>query len=61
MAERAGLGRKHPALRRPGILFPLNEPARQDGGELAMTGNSSASPRLVPSIRTVMVAMLTCD
>ena len=31
MAARADLGRKHPALRLPGELFPFDEPALQDG------------------------------
>ena len=35
MARSADLGWKHPAPRLPGELFPLGEPALQDGGELA--------------------------
>ena len=60
MARSARLRRKHPAPRLPGELFPLGEPALQDGGELAVTGNSSGSPLLVSSMRMVMDAMSTC-
>ena len=38
MARSARLRRKHPAPRLPGELFPLGEPALQDGGELAGYG-----------------------
>ena len=60
MSGRACLGWEQGAPRLARETFPLGEAAFQDGGELAGGRELQRPPLLVPSMRMVMAAMLTC-